>query len=326
MRSPLVSIITPSYNQAEYLETTIQSVLAQDYPNLEYIIVDGGSTDGSVEIIQKYKDRISWWISEPDNGQADAINKGFRRAGGEFVAWLNSDDLYLPGAISEAVAVLQPDRTLGMVFGEALTIDANGNPLNRLSFGNWGISQLMRFQIICQPAVFMRRSMLAQAGYLDENFHFMLDHHLWLRIADIGRMKHIPQLWAAARHHPAAKNVSLAPNFSAEIYQLLDWMSSQPAFAPQIAADNRRIRGGAHRLAARYYLEGGQNWDALRTYGKSLLCWPSYALQHWHRMAFALASLVKLNNLVDIREFTRRQSPKLDDSRLKNWPGLKREN
>ncbi len=104
---PLVSIITPSYNQVQYLEDTIQSVIQQDYPNIEYIVVDGGSTDGSLEVIERYKNKLAWWVSEPDQGQADAINKGFRKASGEIIAWLNSDDLYLPGAISSAVELFQ---------------------------------------------------------------------------------------------------------------------------------------------------------------------------------------------------------------------------
>jgi glycosyltransferase involved in cell wall biosynthesis len=156
-RGGLVSIVTPSFNQADYLEQTIQSVLAQDYPWIEYIIIDGASTDGSVEIIERYAGRLAWWVSEPDRGQAEAINKGLQRANGEIVAWLNSDDLYLPGAVSRAVAALQANHALGLVYGDALTIDAQGRPIHSLVFGEWGLEELIRFRIICQPAVFMRR-------------------------------------------------------------------------------------------------------------------------------------------------------------------------
>ena len=112
---PLVSIITPSFNQAEYIEETINSVLDQDYPNIEYIIIDGASTDGSKEIIEKYKDRINFWVSEPDEGQTDAINKGFSQANGDIFAWLNSDDTYEPQAVTEAVAYLQSHPEVGLL-------------------------------------------------------------------------------------------------------------------------------------------------------------------------------------------------------------------
>jgi GT2 family glycosyltransferase len=319
MSLPLVTIVTPSYNQAEYLEATIQSVLVQDYPNLEYLIVDGGSTDGSLEIIRKYSDRLAWWVSEPDQGQAEAINKGLRRARGEVVAWLNSDDLYLPGAIQRAVSALNANSGLGMVFGEALTIDPQGHPLNKLTFGEWGLPELMRFRIICQPAVFMRRSALEHGGYLDENFHFMLDHHLWLRIANITPIQYIPELWAAARHHPTAKNVSQSAVFAAETYRALDWLQSNPAFATRFQADRQRILGGANRLAGRYLLDGGLPGPALEAYGKALYYWPSYALKHSGRMAFALANLLMNGKLI---AHSRRQPPALDDPRLQNWPGI----
>ncbi|HZD55353.1 MAG TPA: glycosyltransferase family 2 protein [Anaerolineales bacterium] len=115
MTLPLVSIVTPSYNQVGFLEEAIHSVLSQDYPRLEYIIVDGGSTDGSLGIIRRYADQLAWWVSEPDQGQTDAINKGFAHARGEIFAWLNSDDAYLPGAISEAMEFLQANAKVGMV-------------------------------------------------------------------------------------------------------------------------------------------------------------------------------------------------------------------
>ena len=175
----LVSIITPSYNQASYLEQTILSAIEQDYSPLEYLIVDGGSEDGSLEIIRKYAGRLAWWVSEPDAGQAEAINKGLARARGEIVAWLNSDDLLLPGAVARAVSALEANPELGMVFGDAISIDARGKPLNRLAFNDWGLPEFMRFRIICQPAAFMRKATLDRAGYLDPSFHYLLDPE-WL--------------------------------------------------------------------------------------------------------------------------------------------------
>ena len=122
---PLVSIITPSYNQAAFLEQTLCSVLDQDYPNLEYLVVDGGSDDGSVEIIKRYELRLAWWVSEKDRGQVEAINKGLAHAKGEYVAWLNSDDFYLPGAVLSAVEALQARPDAALVHGDVLAVDAS---------------------------------------------------------------------------------------------------------------------------------------------------------------------------------------------------------
>src|SRR5512142_3420630 len=131
--NPRVSIITPSYNQAQFLEASIQSVLQQDYPNIEYIVADGGSKDNSVEIIKKYQDHLAWWVSEKDKGHADALNKGFSHATGEILAWLNSDDVYYPDAVAEAVAVLQQHPEVGMVYGDADLIDNAGAAIGRFA-------------------------------------------------------------------------------------------------------------------------------------------------------------------------------------------------
>jgi len=287
-----ITIITPSYNQVAFLEQAIQSVLAQDYPSIEYIIVDGNSSDGSLQVIQKYAHRLAWWVSEPDTGQAEAINKGMRHASGEYVAWLNSDDLYLPGAVAGAIDALERNPAIGMVFGDALTIDAEGAQLNRLVFGDWGLEELMGFRIICQPSVFMRRNVFHQAGDLDLTYHYLLDHHLWLRIARLAPIQYVPSSWAAARHHPGAKNVSQASGFGQEAFRILEWMECQPDLAVLVNRRRRRIEAGAYRLNARYLLDGGQPAPALRSYFQALWRSPGFTLRHWRRMLYAAAVLL----------------------------------
>lgn len=294
---PLVSIITPSYNQAAYLEQTIQSVLSQTEVQLEYFVIDGASADGSQEIIQRFAGRLAGWASEPDAGQAEAINKGFARATGKYIAWLNSDDLYQPGAISKAISVLEAHPQLGMVFGDAVTIDPQGLILNQLKFGDWGLEELLGFRIICQPAVFMRRSTLEQVGYLDPSYHFMLDHQLWLRMARLAPIQHIPEILAAARHHPQAKNVLQAAAFGDEALRILQWITEQPELKAHYTAHRDRVTAGAYRLKARYLLDGDQPGPALRAYFQALRHHPGFTLQHWHRIVYAILSLLGLKKL-----------------------------
>jgi hypothetical protein len=155
----------------------------------------------------------------------------------------------------------------------------------------------MAFRIICQPAVFMRRTVLEQAGFLDLSYHFMLDHQLWIRLARLAPVYHVPQVWAAARQHAAAKNVAQAAGFGRETFRILEWMQTQPDLARRVKQNRRRILGGAYRLDARYLLDGGQPAAALGSYAKALALRPGYALQHGHRMAYALLSLLGLQKL-----------------------------
>jgi glycosyltransferase involved in cell wall biosynthesis len=321
---PLVSVITPSYNQSGFLEDTIKSVLAQDYPAIEYLIVDGGSTDGSVEIIHKYKSELTWWVSEPDEGQASAINKGMEKARGEIVAWLNSDDLYLPGAVSRAVAEFQSHPQLGLVFGNAVTIDAGGCPIKELIFPDWQLEDLIGFRIICQPAVFMARELYEQVAGLDLNYHFMLDHQLWIRIASLAPVQHVPSLLAAARHHEGAKNVSQAPAFGRETLEVLEWMETQPNLASLVAANKRQVLAGAYRLNARYLMDGGQYAPALKSYAKAFINQPVYTARHWHRVIYAFLGMLGFKDLDSI--YSRFQDSRRPDlsgkDNLVNWPGL----
>ncbi|MCS7010633.1 MAG: glycosyltransferase [Anaerolineales bacterium] len=205
---PLVSIVTPSYNQARFLEETIRSVLAQDYPNLEYIIVDGGSQDGSVEIIQKYAHRLAWWISEKDRGHADALNKGFARARGEILAWLNSDDTYYPGAVRQAVEVLLAHPEVGMVYGDADITDAEGRIIGRFASRQTDYHKLLRGSVhIPQATTFFRADLYRQVGPLSLDYFFAFDYDLWVKLAKISRLLYVPQRWATFRLHEAGKSV-----------------------------------------------------------------------------------------------------------------------
>ena len=294
MSLPRVSIITPSYNQAQYLESTICSVLDQGYPNLEYMIIDGGSTDGSIDIIRRYEARLAWWVSEPDAGQSDAINKGLARAGGEYIAWLNSDDLHQPHTIAAMVEAFAQNPEAGLVYGDVLSIDGDGSVFNVMRYGSWDLDDLMAFSIIGQAGAFMRRSLLKQTGFLDSRFHYMLDHHLWLRFARVAQLCYIPCVVAAARYHPDAKNVAQAPEFAREAFQLLKWMEDQPDLAERMTP---RVWAGAHRFYARYMLDGGRPRQALTHYWRGLMTHPPTALTEWHRMLYAALSLLGLEFL-----------------------------
>lgn len=309
---PRVTIVTPSYNQAQFLERTIQSVLDQNYPNLEYIIIDGGSTDGSVDIIRKYESHLAGWVSEMDQGQAEAINKGLRRAHGEIVAWLNSDDLHTPAAISTMVKAFSETPQMGLIFGDVLSIDQNEKVFNIMHFANWRLEDLMTFSIIGQAGVFMRRNILEKAGYLDTRFHYMLDHQLWLRMAQLAPIRYLPVVVAAARFHPEAKNVAQPSRFGQEAYAVVDWMQNQPALAEKMAQLSPRIWAGVHRFNARYLLDGGQTLAALQSYIRSLRAHPPTALVEWHRMLYAVLCLVGLQNLkspyLRLRSFFNKQA------------------
>ncbi len=305
--------MTPSYNQAAYLEQTIQSVLGQDYPRIEYIVVDGGSTDDSVEIIRKYADRLAYWVSEKDRGQADAINKGLARTSGEILAWLNSDDYYMLNTLSVAVRCFEQNPDVAMVYGDMLAVDEDGQTINVLRYKQLSLQDLLCFQIVGQPSVFFRRSAFEKAGPLETSFHFMLDHQLWIRLAQQGRILHVPQVWSAARYHPGAKNRARAAEFGREAFRVLDWAKSQPGLAEPVRGVKRRAHASAHRYDARYLLDGGQPGAALVAWLRALLLHPPTALQ---RLNILVSALLELTGLSRLREAVlRRRQRRLSGER-----------
>lgn len=230
---PTISIITPSFNQGQYIEETIRSVISQkgDF-YIDYIIVDGGSTDGSLDTIKKYDALIKEgkypvrcrgiryrWQSEPDSGQSDAINKGFRIAEGEVAAWLNSDDFYLPGAFTKAITMFQNNDSLAMIYGNGEVTDKDGRKKKEYDaepfFDLWKLIHLYDF--ILQPSAFMRRERLSRAGYLNVSLYYIMDWELWIRMSSFGEIKHLPEKLSCARVYPEAKTQSSGLNRWREI-------------------------------------------------------------------------------------------------------------
>jgi len=207
---PLVTVITPSFNQASFIEKTILSVLEQDYPNLEYIIIDGGSTDGSVEIIKRYAARLSAWMSEPDLGQTDAINKGFARAQGQILAWINSDDTYNPGAVREAIQFLMEHPDVGLVYSDAHFIDAHGKVIGKFPAAQTDRTRLLQGYVhIPQQTTFFRANLWQKVGPLDPSFFFAMDYDLWVRLSGLATLVYFPgKMWANFRLHGEAKTIA----------------------------------------------------------------------------------------------------------------------
>ena len=161
---------------------------------------------------------------------------------------MNSDDYYLPGAISSAVKIFDENPDVVMVYGDMLAVDENGQTINLLKYGQLSLQDLLCFQIIGQPSVFFRKDALEKAGPLDTTFHFLLDHHLWIRIAVQGKILHVPQTWSAARYHAEAKNRAKAAEFGCEAFRILDWAKNQPGLAEAISGVEKRARASGHRV------------------------------------------------------------------------------
>ena len=219
---PLVSIITPSFNQGRFIEQSILSVLDQDYSNIEYIVMDGGSTDETLDILKKYGSRITW-CSEKDKGQADAINKGLHLANGEILAYLNSDDTYLPGAISRAVRYLtleNPDATF--LYGEGYHITAEGKIIDRYPTEPYDFKRLAETCFICQPTTFWKRDVIEKIGFFDEALNYAMDYDYWIRIAKrYGKLWYVPEYLANSRFYQDTKTMSKRAEAHAEILDVI---------------------------------------------------------------------------------------------------------
>jgi glycosyltransferase involved in cell wall biosynthesis len=205
--APLVSVVTPSLNMAEYLPQAIESVLHQDYSRIEYLVMDGGSTDGTLDVLRRYENRLSYW-SAPDDGPADAAHRGLSLASGKILAWLNADDAYLPGAIQKAVDCFVAHPDVDVVYGEGYWIDEGGKVLDRYPTLQYDFRELERDCFICQPATFIRTEAYRRSG-LDPTERWAFDYDLWIRMSKQGfKFHYLPDYLAYSRMHRSAKTLS----------------------------------------------------------------------------------------------------------------------
>ena len=271
---PLVSIITPSYNQGRYLEATIRSVLEQDYPVIEYIIIDGGSTDESLEIIQRYAGRLAYWESMPDRGQAHAVNKGLQRARGEILGWINSDDVLAPGAVSLAVQTLRSQPGIDVVYGRLARIDAAGRPVptpvlpkDRVEFGpDYVIGEC----IVNQPGAFWRREIMQQVGWLEERLTYSLDYEYWIRMALAGaRFRRLEPVVAFFRLSEGSKTVGQTAAMAVEQFQTLAEVLGQLDLAQRLCLTEDQIHQQARRARSRIALRAAYGYAKLRNWGET---------------------------------------------------------
>ena len=217
---PLVSIVTPCFNAARFIAETIESVLAQDYPRVEYIVMDGGSTDDTLDILRRYGDRLTW-VSQKDRGAADAINRGFAASHGEIFAYLNADDVYLPGAISNAVRAFEESPEAQLIYGGGIWIDEGGQRIGPYPVRDFDASLFARECFICQPATFLRREVFGNSGGLDPGLQLTFDYEFWMRLARVHSMLRIDQTLALSRMHRSNKSLGQRREVFRETFHIL---------------------------------------------------------------------------------------------------------
>jgi glycosyltransferase involved in cell wall biosynthesis len=276
---PKITIVTPSYNQVDYIEETIRSVLLQGYPALEYMIFDAGSTDGSIDVIERYSRWLSW-TSEPDRGQSDAINKGWRKASGDLVSWINSDDLLAPGALRRVAEVYREVGDVGFVHGKARLIDEVGRTTGeRGSYLDLPASLKASKNTVAQPSAFIPLKTLNRTGLLDESLHMSMDWDIWLRAAAVGGNHFVDEEWSWFRETAVTKTSTNIVGFGPNHLQIVKKLFEQPGLPRPVLSVKRRALASAGIRSAKGYLRGQEPKEARRAFVAAVFQHPGQALK-----------------------------------------------
>jgi glycosyltransferase involved in cell wall biosynthesis len=288
---PKLSIITPTYNQGQFIEETIRSILLQNYPNLEYIIIDGGSTDDTAGIIKKYSPWITYWESEKDKGQSHAINKGLKKYTGDIVTWLNSDDTYLPGALNDGIGYLIKHPETGIVFADSVYTDLNGihsgrtRPLPSFNYLNFVTSCE---NPISQPSSFMRREVVEKLEELDPAFYYCMDWDLWLRAGLYFKIDYIPEIWSTYRLHAESKTVADFKKAAPELAYMYNKFFAREDLPAEIRKLKKKAMMNMYYTGGGYYLEGNDKKNAARMARTAMMKNPAgiFSAQGLHKFLY----------------------------------------
>lgn len=264
MTTPIVSIVIPVLNSERWLDAAIVSVLQQDYPALELIVKDGGSTDGTPAIVQRYADRVVW-VSQPDTGISHALNQGFAQSSGEILGWIGSDDGLTPGAVRAVVDFLTTYPEIGAVYGDCAVIDTTGRTVDVIRPGPFDRQRILGWNYIADPATFVRRALLARVGWLDESLRNVMDHDLWIKFAIHGSMAYLPQTLARFRVHTASTTNRHVRRAGEETIRVVTRAFADPAMPTELRAAQARALGEAYLRAGMCYY-AAQDLGQARTY------------------------------------------------------------
>lgn len=286
---PLVSIVTASFNSASYIENAIRSVADQNYPNIEHIIVDGGSTDGTLEILKRNSGGLVW-VSEPDRGQSDAINKGWQRANGQIFGWLDADNVYEPYAVAEAVEALTSADRPGMVYAGVRDVDESDIVVREYrppEFSLLGYLLFHEFNFIPPSSVFIGRQALDRAGLLDVSLHYTMDFDLWLRMGLATTITRVDRFWSRFLLRDASKTGSQMERFGWDILKVIDKFFARGDIPAEIRNAESRIRARQYEHAADRIVTADFN-EARRWYRRALMVAPlSASGALWRRVTYS---------------------------------------